>query len=69
MTETPTRGGKRPGAGRPIAGDTPTEARTVTLLPHHWSMLEQQGDNVSMALREALDRLAQLESRQGQKES
>lgn len=60
-TETPTRGGKRPGAGRPITGETATEPRTVTLLPHHWAMLEQQNDNVSAALRDALDRLAALE--------
>jgi len=64
MTDAPTRGGKRTGAGRPITGETATEPRTVTLLPHHWAMLEQQNDNVSAALRDALDRLAALESAQ-----
>lgn len=67
MPATNGRGGKRPGAGRPIAGETPTEARTVTLEPRHWSMLEQQGDNVSAALREALDRLVKLEAATWQK--
>lgn len=54
---TPTHGGKRPGAGRPVAGPEPTEARTVTLLSHHWSLLEQQSDNVSAALRDIMDKL------------
>ena len=54
MTST-NRGGKRPGAGRPVAGDEATEARTVTLLPRHWAGLD--GDNVSLSLRETLDRL------------
>lgn len=48
-------GGKRPGAGRPVAGDEATEARTVTLLPRHWAWLN--GGNVSLGLRETLDRL------------
>ena len=56
MTETTNgRGGSRPGAGRPLAGAEATEARSVTLLPHHWQQLH--GDNVSLALRETLDRL------------
>lgn len=52
----PTHGGKRPGAGRPVAGAEPTEPRTVTLEPRHWQQL--QGDNLSLTLRETLDRLA-----------
>ncbi len=55
MTIT-SRGGKRPGAGRPVAGAAPTEPRTVTLEPRHWQQL--QGDNLSLTLRETLDRLA-----------
>ncbi len=55
MTATNGRGGKRPGAGRPIAGETATEPRTVTLLPHHWQMFD--ADNVSLSIRETLDRL------------
>lgn len=55
MTATNGRGGKRTGAGRPIAGETATEPRTVTLLPHHWQQLH--GDNLSLVLRETLDRL------------
>lgn len=51
----PNHGGKRPGAGRPVAGPEPTEARTVTLEPRHWQQLH--GDNLSLALRETLDRL------------
>jgi hypothetical protein len=55
MTATNGRGGKRPGAGRPVAGEVATEPRTVTLLPHHWAMFD--ADNVSMSIRETLDRL------------
>lgn len=51
-----THGGKRPGAGRPVAGAEPTEPRTVTLEPRHWSMFD--GTNVSLALRDVLDRLS-----------
>lgn len=54
MTTT-SRGGKRPGAGRPIAGEAATEPRTVTLLPHHWAMFDD--DNVSLSIRDTLDRL------------
>ena len=54
MTTT-SRGGKRPGAGRPVAGAAPTEPRTVTLEPRHWQQLP--GDNLSFALRDTLDRL------------
>lgn len=50
-----THGGKRPGAGRPVAGAEPTEPRTVTLEPRHWQQLP--GDNLSFALRDTLDRL------------
>ncbi len=52
---TPTHGGKRPGAGRPVAGEVATEPRTVTLLPHHWAMFDD--DNVSLSIRDTLDRL------------
>jgi len=55
MTATNGRGGKRQGAGRPIAGAEAMEPRTVTLLPHHWQQLH--GDNLSLVLRETLDRL------------
>lgn len=55
MTATNGRGGKRPGAGRPVAGAAPTEPRTVTLEPRHWQQLH--GDNLSLALRDTLDRL------------
>lgn len=55
-TESPRRGGKRPGAGRKPIAHGPAEAHTVTLSPRVWRFLTSAGPRGASAALERLVR-------------
>ena len=59
MNDQPSkRGGKRPGAGRPPAGDAKRVSRSITLPRQSWEAIDKKAEQQSCSASEIVHRWA-----------